>query len=143
MPRRLKARTLEKGLLEIFAITEAADGTWEAGWEDLRRTVLGSLVSRVPRSTYNHLLNGYSAPFISMLGIPPQGALQKLPSERCDKQPSCTLYQKRICFVGSRKLPWCYEPTGIEGLVPAAMRIAGDLVFLWKQEVYVVAVFDD
>lgn len=143
MPRRLKAKTREKGLLEIFAITEAADGTWEAGWEDLRRSLLGSLVSRVPRSTYNHLLHGFSAPFIEALGISPGGALQKLPSTQCDKQRVCALYQKRICHVGSRKLPWCYEPAGFDDLVPAARRIASDLVNLWKQEVYVIAVFGD
>lgn len=139
----MKARTREKGNLEIYAIAEASDGSWEPGWEDLRQTLLGKLVSRVPRSAFNHLLNGYSAPFVDALGIAPMGALQKLPSERCDKQRGCSLYDRRRCSVGSYKLPWCYEPTEIDGLAAAAKRLASDLVFLWKQEVYVVAIFDD
>jgi hypothetical protein len=143
MPRRLKAKTREKGVLELYAITEAPDGTWETGWEELRGTVLGGLVSRVPRSAFNHLLNGFSAPFTEALGIAPSGALVKLPSERCDKQRGCVLYDRRKCVVGSRKLPWCYEPAGIDGIDAVTRRTASDLVFLWKQEVYVVAVFDD
>lgn len=143
MPRRLKARTREKGYLEIYAVTEASDGTWEGGWEELRCTPLGKLVSRVPRSAFNHLLHGYSGPFMEALGIGPQGALLKLPSTRCDKQSGCTLYDKRRCLVGSPKLPWCYEPAGIKDLSAGAKRTGSDLVFLWKQEVYVIAVFDD
>lgn len=143
MPRRLKVRTHEKGVVEIFAFTESHDGSWEGGWEGLRNTLLGRLISRVPRSSFGHLLNGYSGPFVSALGIPPAGALLKLPSPLCDKQNRCSLYQKRICWVGSRKLPWCYEPHRIDGLEPAAKPIAGEVVFLWKQEVYVVAIFDD
>ena len=143
MPRRLKAKTREKGYLEVYAVTEAADGTWEGGWEQLRITLLGGLLSRVPRSAFNHLLNGYSGPFVASLGISPAGALLKLPSARCDKQRECTLYDRRRCSVGSAKLPWCYEPAAIEGLPASAARLASDLVFLWKQEVYVIAVFDD
>lgn len=139
----MKVRTREKGLVEIFAISESADGSWEAGWEGLRRTVLGDLVSRVPRSAFNHLLNGYSGPFVCALGIAPSGALLKLPSTQCGKQRGCSLYDKRSCLVGSRKLPWCYEPAGIVNLAEGAARLASDLVFLWKQEVYVIAVFDD
>lgn len=143
MPRRLKVPTREKGRLEVYAITEAGDGTWEASWDDLRTTLLGELISRVPRSAYDHLLNGYSAPFINALGISPEGALQKLPSTVCDKQRECTLYQKRTCWVGSGKLPWCYEPAGLPELSAAAKRTASDLVFLWREQVYVIAVFDD
>lgn len=143
MSRRLRVKTREKGFLEIFAFTEAADGSWETGWEGLRNTVLGGLVSRVPRSSFNHLLHGYSGPFVSALGISPAGALLKLPSAACDKQRTCALYDKRNCLVASRKLPWCYEPTGIVNLDAAAVRTASDLVFLWKQEVYVIAVYDD
>jgi hypothetical protein len=88
-------------------------------------------------------LNGYSSPFVAALGISTEGALQKLPSEKCDKQRICPLYQPRVCRVGSLKLPWCYEPAGFDGLTAAAKRLAGDLVFLWKEQVYVIAVFDD
>ena len=143
MPRRLKALTNEKGPLEIYAITEGADGRWEEGWEEIQATLLGRLISRVPRSAFNHLLNGDSQPFIAILGMPPVGALLKLPSTACAKQRGCALYQKRTCFVGSPKLPWCYEPAGFDAMTSSARKMASDLIFLWKEQVYVIAVYDD
>ena len=143
MPRRLKIPTREKGRLEIYAIVEDSHGAWEADWNSLRSTPLGRLISRVPRSAFNHLLNGYSQPFVDALGLPPQGALSKLPSTRCHKQQGCSLYQKRICITTSSKLPWCYEPAGLNEVDSATRKVASDLVFLWKEEVYVVAVYDD
>src|SRR5262245_55173570 len=98
----MRVPTKEKGRLEIFSFDEDADGGWEDDWETLRGTVLGGLISRIPRTSLNHLLNGYSAPFVQALGIPPHGALQKLPSKACDKQRGCSLYQRRICVVESR-----------------------------------------
>jgi len=143
MPRRLKVATREKGLLDILAVTEGTDGKWEHDWEKLRGTILEKCISRVPRSAFNHVLNGFSEPFIEALGIPPEGALLKLPSQLCAKQQVCSLYQRRLCFVSCKKLPWCYEPAGFGSLEATAQRTASELVFLWKDGVYVIAVYDD
>lgn len=143
MPRRLKVKTTEKGFLEVYVITESPEGKWELGWENLRSTFIGRLISRVPRSVFNHVLNGYSQPFVDALGLPPEGALQKLPSQACGRQRGCSLYQPRNCIVSSKKLPWCYEPAGMDDVGAVGKRMAGELVFFWKEGVYVIAVYDD
>lgn len=143
MPRRLKVKTRERGFLEVYAIAESPEGQWEVGWENLRTTLFGQLISRVPRSKFNHVLNGFSQPFVDALGIPPEGALLKLPSSECAKQRGCSLYQKRLCVLGCKKLPWCYEPAGFDDFGSPTRRMASELIFLWKEGVYVIAVYDD
>jgi hypothetical protein len=143
MPRRLKLETREKGLLEVYVVAEGPEGRWELGWENLRTTFFGRLIPRIPRSAFNHVLNGFSQPFIDALGLPPDGALQKMADPTCDKQRGCPLYDKRRCHLTSNKLPWCYEPAGFNDLGASTRRIAGELVFLWKEGVHVVAVYDD
>lgn len=143
MPRRLKVHTLEKGDLELLALAEGADGTWEAEFEPLRQTTLGRMISRVPRSAFNHVLHGLSEPFVQALGLPPDGALQKLPSKVCAKQRGCPLHDKRHCVVTSKKLPWCYDPAGFGTLSETELRVASSVIFLWKEGVFVIAVYDD
>lgn len=143
MPRRLRVKTLEKGLLEVYVVTESPEGRWELGWENLRTTFFGKLLPRVPRSAFNHVLNGFSQPFVDALGLPPAGALQKMTNPGCAKQSGCSLYDKGRCYLRSAKLPWCYEPAGFDDLGAATRRIASELVFLWKEGVHVVAVYDD
>ena len=143
MPRRLKLKTREKGLLEVYIVAESQEGRWEVGWENLRGTFFGKLIPRVPRSAFNHVLNGYSQPFIERLGLPPAGALLKLPAQACEKQSTCTLYDSKRCFVASKKLPWCFDPAGFEELGVSTRRFASELIFLWKEGVHVVAVYDD
>lgn len=143
MPRRLRVKTRERGPLELYVVTESPEGGWEIGWENLRTTFFGKLVPRVPRSAFNHVLNGFSKPFVDALGLPPEGALRKLPSPCCSKQTTCALFDKRRCLLTSKQLPWCYEPAGFEDLGTATRRIASELVFLWKEGVHVIAVYDD
>lgn len=143
MPRRLRLKTREKGLLEVYVVAESPDGLWELGWENLRTTFFGKLLPRIPRSAFNHVLNGFSQPFIDALGLPPDGALLKVANPACGKQRGCSLYDKSRCYVASKKLPWCYEPAGFDGLGAATLRVASELVFLWKEGVHVVAVYDD
>lgn len=143
MPRRVRLKTREKGMLEVLVVTEFADGRWELGWENIRGTFFGQLVPRVPRSAFNHVLNGYSQPFIEALGLPPEGALKRLPTAACAKQGGCSLYDSRRCSLWSKKLPWSYEPAGFDALGGSTLRIASELIFLWKEGVRVVAVYDD
>lgn len=139
----MKLETLEKGLLDVYAVTESASGEWEPGWESLRTSVFGPLISRVPRSALNHVLNGLSGPFVAALVVPPEAALTKLPSPACAKQQGCPLYQKRRCILSCKKLPWCFEPKGVDELGSTTRRVAAECVFLWKEGVHVIAVYDD
>lgn len=139
----MRVQTREKGRLEVYAITESPEGHWEVGWEDIRGSFFGSLVSRIPRSAFNHVLNGFSKPFVDALGLPPEGALQKLPSPYCIKQSGCKLYDKKHCTLASKALPWCYEPASFEQLGATTLRIASELIFLWREGVHVIAVYDD
>lgn len=133
----MKLETRERGFLEVFVIQETA-GVWEAEWEPLRETSVGALFSRVTQRDLNHALNGWTHPLVEALGLSPEMALAKLPSARCDKQERCSLHDARKCLVLSKKLPWCYEPAGLETLSETALTRAAEVVFLWKQQVYVV-----
>jgi hypothetical protein len=137
MSRRMKLKTRERGFLEVLAVQESG-GTWEQDWEPLRGTPVGALFSRVSQHDLNHALNGWTHPLVEALGLSPEMALAKLPSGLCDKQYGCTLHDPRKCLVLSKKLPWCYEPAGLEMLTSIARIKAAEAVFLWKQQVYVV-----
>lgn len=139
----MKVKTREKGTLELYAVTESPEGRWEIGWENLRATLLGKLITRMPRSAFNHVLNGFSQPFVAALGLPPDGALKKLARPGCAKQDLCPLHDPRTCSVRSNKLPWCFEPEELSEFGEPTRRIAAELIFLWKEGVYVIAVYDD
>ncbi len=133
----MKLKTRERGFLEVFTIQEAL-GAWESDWEPLRGTAIGASFSRVTQAALNHALNGWTHPFVEALGISPDMALAKLPSQRCEKQVSCRLHDPRKCLVASKKLPWCYEPAGFADLNDRARARAAEVIFLWRQQVYVV-----
>jgi hypothetical protein len=138
----MKLDTAQKGLLEIVRISEKKDGTWEDEWEPLRTTPLGNLVSRVSQANLNHALHGLSKPFVDALGISPEGALRKMPSQRCALEKRCTFYHERKCVTTSDKLPWCYVPAGME-LSEAAQSMAAQAVFHWKNKIYLVVIPDE
>ncbi len=142
MSRRLKLATDQKGFLGIIRIQEKKDGTWEDEWEPLRETPLASLFSRVSQENLNHGLHGHSKPFVDALGISPEGALRKLPSQECSQRAGCTFYAPRKCLTTSSKLPWCYEPDGME-LSERAASMAAQAVFNWQKKVYLVVVPDE
>lgn len=138
----MKLKTRERGFLEVLTIQETS-GKWEPEWEPLRGTAIGASFSRVHQRDLNHALNGWTHPFVEALGISPDMALAKLPSQRCAKQPSCQLHDPRKCLVPSKKLPWCYEPAGFDDLDPLARTRAAEVIFLWRQQVYVVVVLQE
>ena len=142
MPRRVKLPTLEMGDVHLWLV----DG-WTDGWDILRGTPIGDLLSVISRGVINHALHRWSRPLVDALGIPPEGALRKVPQE-CwarRKQPgnlfACPLHDKHACLVSSPKMPWCFEPDGIEET--EIRKKASEAVMLWRDGVYVVIVVED
>lgn len=136
----MKLTTVQKGFVEVLRIQENADGTWEEEWEPLRHTPLASLVSRMSQRNLDHGLVGYTKPFVDALGIPPDGALRKVPSQECSSRHRCPFYAKKKCEVSSKKLSWCFKPEGVEG--EDGKNAAAQAVFLWRDKVYLVVVHD-
>lgn len=132
----MKVPTQERGDLEVLTISEH-DGVWEGDWANLQKTPIAPLLSPVSKEVLEHALVGYSRPLVDALGISPEGALRKIPSQYCSKQSNCTFYDQRKCLVSSSKLPWCYEP---EGVPEEAASIASEAVFHWKNRVYLLVV---
>lgn len=136
----MKFITAEKGVLEVLAISQQND-VWEEPWDVLRGTPIGALFSVVSRRNLNHVLDGFSKPFVSALGIPPEGALRKV-SQHCWKK--CSLYDPKLCNVLSKKLlPWCFEPVMAEGTSQKVLTQASEAIRYWTEKVYLVVVLED
>lgn len=140
MPRRVKLPTLEMGEVQLLLLTG-----WEEPWNRLRGTPFGDQLSVVSREAVDHALHGLSRPLVDSLGIPPVGALRKIPDEsrecllrrRGQNHRPCPLYGPE-CHVESPKMPWCFEPDGIED--EGVRRAAGLAIEQWRAGVYVVVV---
>ncbi len=141
MPRRVRLPTLEMGDIELLLI----DG-WTAGWGKLQGTLFGNLISVVSREVVNHALHRFSRPLVDNLGIPPEGALRKVPRQCWNrkKRPGvlykCPLYDKRACQPISPDMPWCFEPDDVPD--KAIRKKAAEAIELWHEGVYVVVVED-
>lgn len=141
MPRRVKLPTLEMGDVHLLLV----DG-WTAGWEVLRGTVFGKQISVVSREAVDHALHKLSRPLVDALGIPPEGALRKIPRQcwhrkkQPDKPYPCPLYDKKACQATSPDAPWCFEPDDTPD--NAVRKKAAELAELWREGVYVVVVED-
>jgi hypothetical protein len=124
-------------MLEVLIVWDK-NGAWEAEWEPLRGTPWGDLLSVVKPEDLEHALHGWSKPFVTALGLPPEGGLRKLPPEGklCMQRRKCPLHNPKKCFPTAEELPWCYEPDGIES--EAVRSAASKLVQLWHEGVYVV-----
>lgn len=141
----MKLPTLEMGDIHLLLV----DG-WTGGWEVLRGTVFGAQISVVKREIVDHALHRLSRPLVEALGIPPEGALRKIPpvSRRCrmrrknDEVPyKCPLYDKNNCFPTAKAMPWCFEPDGVEN--QEVRKKAVEAIELWREGVYVVVVLED
>ena len=135
----MKLPSREKGDLEVLVI-RSRGGVWEGDWDLLRGTVVGDLFSKTTQVELDHILRGFSKPFVDALGIPPVGALLKLPSSECAKRRGCTFYDARKCHVTVKKdvLPLCFELA--LNLPPEAQTLLTEVVFQWRQGVYLVVV---
>lgn len=137
MPRRLKLDTKELFRLDLLVIRES-DGVWELEWEPLRTTAMAQLFSRVPREALEHALRGWSWPLVSALGLPPEGALHKLPetAKSCQDYLTCKLRSAKDCHPLAKKMPWCFHPAGLPPPAEEAVR-------LWREKVYVLVTVED
>lgn len=137
MPRQLSLKTHEMGDLELYLIYQYGK-VWEEEWRPLQGEAITKLLTVVSQEMMDYALKGLTRPFIKVLGIPPEGALRKLPNSLCDRRMLCPFYRKKECVPLYKKMPSCFEPAGIEDL--EARRLAGDLVRMWREGVYLVVV---
>jgi len=127
------------GDLELYLIY-SKDGVWEPQWRALQGSPITSLLTVVSKEDMDHALYRWSKPLVQQLGIPPDGALRKLPHPVCFQRGTCPLYDAKHCVPRSKILRVCFEPEGIEE--PEARKLASDLIRLWKEGVYIVLVQD-
>lgn len=142
MSRRLKVITREVGELQLFLIYER-QGAYEAEWRPLQGNAVAALFTCITRETMEFALKGYTSPLVKALGIPPNGALRKLPiaARECFMKARCSLYVARDCVPTAVKMPWCYEPGGNED--EHVRKLASEVIGLWREGVYVLVVSEE
>lgn len=126
------------GELRLLLISTEKDGSWEAEWEPLRGTTFGEQFSLVSKAAVEHVLHGWSKPLSDALGIPPEGALKKIPSESrvCFRRNVCPIFDSKQCFPEAKNMPWCFEP---DGVAAEPVRYAATRAFEhWRDRVYLV-----
>lgn len=123
--------------MELYLIYQE-DGVWESEWKPLQGDPITELLTVITKETLDHVLAGWSKPLTTTLGIPPDGALRKLPHALCYQRVPCPFYVRKNCSPTSKAMPWCFEPDGIEDLV--SRKLASILVSLWREGVYVLVV---
>lgn len=141
MPRRLKLKTSELGDLELYLVYQYGE-KYETYWAPAQGLPFTSLLTVVPVEVMNHALRGWTSPLVKALGIPPDGALRKLSVENrvCERRDPCPFYHPKECVPLFPKMPWCFEPSGIED--SNARFLAAEAIKFWKQGVYIVVVID-
>lgn len=140
MPRRLKVKTLELGDLELYLIYQHGD-EWEDEWRPIQGNPLTELLTVVSKEIWDHALAGFTKPLVKALGIPPQGALRKLPESSCSQRTHCPFYERKLCNARSKVIRHCFEPDVTDD--PVARKLGSDLIRLWSEGVYVVVVNED
>lgn len=142
MPRSLKIPTREMGDLDLYLIYQYGE-TWEPEWRPLQGTELAKLTTHISKETLDHALHGYTSPFVKALGLPPWGALRKVPTSHavCAESKYCPSHNPRTCRPSDPKRPWCYQPGGFED--PEVRKQASELIRLWGEGVYVIVVQED
>lgn len=140
MGRSIKVPTREMGELRLHLIDVESNGSWESEWEPLRGTVFGDQFSTISKEVLDHVLKRWSRPLADALGIPPVGALKKIPpkSRVCFRREVCHLYNPKQCFPEAKNMPWCFEPGGVPD---ETVRYAATRAFeYWRDRVYLVVV---
>ncbi len=142
MPRRLKLIPRELGELQLYLIY-AKGGDWEQAWKPLQGHPVGGLFTKTTKIVLDHALAGWSRPLVDALGIPPQGALRKLPEaqRQCVHRAKCSLYIARDCVPAAAKMPWCFQPSGMAD--EKIQQLVADAIRLWREGVYIVVVSEE
>jgi hypothetical protein len=128
------------GELKLLLISTEKDGTWEPEWEPLRGTFFEDLLSKASKENVEHALRKLSRPLVDSLGLPPEGALRKIPveSRRCSQRIKCPFFDDRKCFPEAKNMPWCFEPDGVAG--EQARLAATQAIMNWRTRIYLVVV---
>ena len=139
MPRRLKIRTNEMGILEVYLIY-ADHGVYEKEWYGLQdRLEIVSLLPSVTKEVLDNALTGWTRPLVDSLGPQPKGMLLKLPegSRECWSRETCPLHFKACSFL-HKGMPWCFGPDGYDD--EEQRKLIAGLISLWRESVYVLIV---
>lgn len=133
MAKQVKIPSVEMGELNLFLI-QSVGGVWDKEWEGLRGTELADLFTVISQETMDRAFLGWTSPLVKALGIPPEGALARMPKgyKTCDRAGGCPM-RGRECHPGHKKMPWCYEPAGLP-------LLGAEVIRLWRAKVYVVVV---
>lgn len=136
MPRRLQIPSREMGTLQLYLIYSQA-GLWEEQWAPLQRVLDLPAVSK---EVMDHALHGWTKPLVDALGPPPKGKLLLLPrsARDCAQRARCPSFDTKRCGLLLKKMPWCFEPDGLE-----EKNLVSEVISLWREEVYVVVVLED
>lgn len=140
MARHIKLPTREMGEVRLLLIQQEAGGTWEDEWELLRETPFGTQFSVISKEVLDHALHRWSKPLVDALGIPPAGALKKIPkvSRECIKRSHCIQYEAKNCFPEAKAMPWCYEPDGVND--ETVRQTATRAIQEWRDGVHLVVI---
>ena len=137
MGRRLTLKTHEMGDVELYLIYQYGE-TWEDEWIPIQGDPLTTLLTIITQENWDNALKGWTAPLTKSLGLPPEGALRKLPTSLCYRRKLCPFYQKKICVPLHPKMPWCFEPESIAEV--NARCLGSELIKLWREGVYILVV---
>jgi hypothetical protein len=142
VPRRVKVLTREMGAVELYLIY-SQEGVWEEEWRPLQASVgLLDGIGSLPKDEMEQAYIGWTKPLVEALGPPPKGKLIKLPAitRACMSRQRCPFYRPRDCGHLLKKMPWCFEPDGVED--PAVRQLLMEVIKLWREGVYVLVVLE-
>lgn len=136
MPRRLQIPSPEMGVLQLYIIY-AYGGRWEDEWAPLQGVLELPAVSK---EVMDHALHGWTRPLVDALGPAPKGRLLLMPrsARACAHRTKCPSYNPKRCGALLKKMPWCFEPDGLEQKL-----LVMEVINHWREEVYVVVVLED
>lgn len=139
MPRSLSLKTRELGNLSLYLIYQKAD-QYEETWRAIQGLEIAQGFTVITKEVLNQALLGWTSPFVKQLGIPPVGALVKLPTvnKLCEAREKCPMYTPRECVPQYKKMPWCFQPAGLSS--DEQRRLAADVVQMWRAKTYIVVV---
>lgn len=142
MSRRLKLPTKEMGDLQLYLIYQTG-AEWEKEWAALQSHPIASLFTVVSKETMDAALLGSTSSLVKQLGLPPIGAIHKLPliNQVCSLRNECVSFTRHLCVPEHKKMPVCFQPDGVEGT--EARQLAADVIRHWREKVYVIVVRDD
>lgn len=139
MSRTVKLTIPSMGEVRLHLI-EDEGGTWEEEWATLKGTAYGDCFSHASKEDLNHGLRGYTVPLMNSLGISPEGALRKIPqaSRQCFRRNICPIYDVKNCFPEATKMPWCYEPDGVDN--ERVRQTVTKAIEYWRDRTYLVVI---